>query len=76
VNYEIFDTSLTLIGAAAELVAPRGPDAVGIAKAHKAPCIIVRVADNAVIAGYGRKPALLMRRWDAEMLPGVKRMAA
>jgi hypothetical protein len=75
-GYEIFDAHLTLIGHAAELVAARGIDAIGIAKMHQAPCLIVRCSDGAALASYGEKPRELLRKWDASMLPGVLRGAA
>lgn len=75
-GYEIRDASFTLIGYAESLIAARGPDAVGIAKAHGKDCIVIRCSDQTAIMGYGTKPARLLARWRSETCEGMPRMVA
>ena len=76
--YELFDSTLTLIATADDFIAPRGPDAVSLAKAHiaagRGPCVIVR--DGWPLAAYGDKPALMLDKARRALMPGADRGAA
>ncbi len=74
--YELFDSQFHSLGTVADLIAPRGPDAVGMAKAYGGTCIVVRCADSVAIMAYGNKPGRLLHAWRSEMMPGVKRAVA